>query len=105
MSNESLALYLFLVTVCDGEGLSFYSDAVIGRYLEQEADRLDRSRQELCKAGLVAFSRPLYQVLSLRQGAGRLPAAPCETVHRQDRVAGDLLPLGDVLRDLFGGAR
>ena len=30
---EALALYLFLVTVADAQGLSFYADASIGRLL------------------------------------------------------------------------
>ena len=32
-SVEALALYLFLVTVCDGEGLSYYSDRAIAELL------------------------------------------------------------------------
>jgi len=104
MSNESLALYLFLVTVSDADGLSFYSDAAIARYLNQTPQRLGQSRLELCKAGFVAYSRPLYQVLSLRQSAGALPEAPCE--HQQPRRGdSDLLPIGAILRQAFGGAQ
>ena len=52
-SAEALALYLFLVTVADGQGLSYYSDAGIGKLLPLDALTLARARQ------------PLYQVLSL----------------------------------------
>jgi hypothetical protein len=64
-SAEALALYLFLVTVADGEGLSYYSDAAIGRLLPLDAVRLAGARQELIRARLIAYQRPLYQVLSL----------------------------------------
>jgi hypothetical protein len=103
-SNESLALYLFLVTVSDADGLSFYSDAAIARYLKQTPQRLSQFRIELCKAGFVAYSRPLYQVLSLRQSAGALPEAPCEE-QQSRRNDGDLLPIGAILRQAFGGVQ
>lgn len=64
-SAEALALYLFLVTVADGQGLSYYSDAAIGRLLPLDAARLAGARQELIRARLIAYSKPLYQVLSL----------------------------------------
>lgn len=61
----SLALYLFLVTVADVQGLSFYSDASIGRRLRLEPVQLSAARQQLERAGLIAFQKPLYQVLAL----------------------------------------
>ena len=64
-SVEALALYLFLVTVADGQGLSYYSDAAIGRLLPLDAARLAGARQELIRARLIAYQKPLYQVLSL----------------------------------------
>jgi hypothetical protein len=64
-SVEALALYLFLVTVADGQGLSYYSDAGIGKLLPLDAPALDRARQELVRARLIAYDKPLYQVLSL----------------------------------------
>ena len=104
MSNESLSLYLFLVTVSDADGLSFYSDVSITRYLNPTPQQLGQSRIELCKAGFVAYSRPLYQVLSLRQSAGVLPEAPCE--HQQPRRdESEVLPIGAILRQSFGGAQ
>jgi len=53
-SVEALALYLFLVTVADGQGLSYYSDAGIGRLLPLDGPALARARQELIRARLIA---------------------------------------------------
>lgn len=64
-SHPALALYLFLVTVCDGEGLSYYSDASIVRLLRLDQPALVRARQELINTRLIAYQCPLYQVLAL----------------------------------------
>jgi hypothetical protein len=80
-SAEALALYLFLVTVADGQGLSYYSDAGIGKLLPLDGPALARARQELIRARLIAYEIPLYQVLSLDKFAtanlaGGGPAGP-----------------------------
>lgn len=75
-SAESLALYLFLVTVADGQGLSYYSDAGIGKLLTLDGPGLNRARQELIRARLIAYERPLYQVLSLDPPDGPRGGAP-----------------------------
>ena len=65
-SAHGLALYLFLVTVADAEGLSYYSDASISRLiLPLDSIALSRARQELIAAQLIAYQRPLYQILTL----------------------------------------
>jgi len=64
-SAEALALYLFLVTVADGQGLSYYSDAGISKLLPLDEPALAQARQELIRARLIAYEKPLYQVLSL----------------------------------------
>jgi hypothetical protein len=64
-SHPALALYLFIVTVADHEGLSYYSDASLMSRLGMDAQTLDTARQNLIQAGLVAYEDPLYQVLSL----------------------------------------
>ena len=64
-SAPALALYLFLVTVADGEGLSYYSDGAILRLLPLDEPALVRARQELLAARLIAYQKPLYQVLAL----------------------------------------
>jgi anti-sigma factor RsiW len=58
-------LYLFLVTVADAQGLSWYSDESVARRLSMDAQRLRRSRSDLMRIGLIAWVRPVYQVLAL----------------------------------------
>jgi len=43
-SAQALALYLFLVTVADAEGLSYYSEGSIARLLPLDALALSRAR-------------------------------------------------------------
>jgi hypothetical protein len=62
---HAAALYLFLVTVADAQGLSYYSDASIARRLSMDLSRLIRARTDLIRLGLLAYERPLYQVLAL----------------------------------------
>ena len=69
-------LYLFLVTVADAQGLSFYSDAAIGRHLALDPVSLSAARQQLIRADLIAYRKPLYQVLSLPEDP--TPTAPPE---------------------------
>ena len=63
--HPAAALYLFLVTVADVEGLSYYSDAVLTRRLSMSVGRLGQARSDLVRHGLIAYQRPLYQVLAL----------------------------------------
>ena len=62
---HAAALYLFLVTVADVQGLSYYSDRSLGRGLSMDPVRLSKARGDLIRAGLIAYQRPLYQVLAL----------------------------------------
>lgn len=68
-STAALALYLLLVTVADAEGLSYYADATLSRLLSLSPDQLHQARSELIRTELIAYQRPLYQVLSLRPPA------------------------------------
>jgi hypothetical protein len=86
-SADSLALYLFLVTVADGQGLSYYSDPSICRLLPLDSSGLARARGELVSARLIAYSKPLYQVLALDG-----PALP---------RTGTVLPLGQILQQFM----
>ena len=87
--HSALALYLFLVTVSDVQGLSYYSDAGIGRRLKMDLLQLGAARQLLVRAELIAYQKPLYQVLALDSSASS-PAG-------QER-AGREQSAGDVLR-------
>ena len=64
-SPSALGLYLFLCTVADAQGLSYYSDPSIGKLLGYEIAQLDEARRELIRSGMVAYRSPFYQVLSL----------------------------------------
>ncbi|MBV5269336.1 MAG: hypothetical protein JZU55_04720, partial [Afipia sp.] len=58
-------LYLYLVTVDDEQRLSYYADATLARCLSMTTARLSQARGDLVRIGLIAYQRPLYQVLSL----------------------------------------
>jgi len=65
LSHEACALYLFLITVADAQGLSFYADRSLCQRLSMPHEGLHQARQALIQLGLVAYQRPLYQVLAL----------------------------------------
>ena len=63
-THAAAALYLFLVTVADAAGMSYYGDASIGQRLSMDTATLQAARDNLVRIGLIAWKRPLYQVLS-----------------------------------------
>lgn len=63
----SWALYLVLVTVGNEHGLSFYSDKSLGQMLGLSVEQIAQCRTELTRLGVVAYSAPMYQVLSLEE--------------------------------------
>ena len=63
--HAAWALYLFLVSVGDAQGLSYYSDAALARALKLDLLELPRVRRQLIQAELIAYQKPLYQVLAL----------------------------------------
>jgi hypothetical protein len=65
LSHAACALYLFLVTVADAQGLSYYADPSLCQRLALTGPALHQARQALITRGLVASQRPLYQVLAL----------------------------------------
>lgn len=97
---EALALYLFLVTVADAQGLSFYADASIGRLLSLSAQRLEQARDGLVGAGLIAYEAPLYQVLALE---GATPTPPSLRTP-SSCATGELRAMREVLRQALGEA-
>lgn len=62
---RSAALYLFLVTVSDAQGLSYYGAATLARRLRLSDEEFARARQQLIDLELIAYRSPLYQVLAL----------------------------------------
>jgi hypothetical protein len=95
----SLALYLFLVTVSDAQGLSYYSEASICRRLHIEPIPFSAARIQLERADLIAYRKPLYQVLSLD-----LSTAPSGL--EQEQRAQQTQSVADILRRVLqGGAQ
>jgi hypothetical protein len=62
---HALALYLLLVTVADAQGLSYYGEATLARLLSTPTVRVRQARGDLIRLELIAYTRPLYQVLAL----------------------------------------
>ncbi len=63
--HTTLALYLFLVTVSDAAGLSYYSDDTLCERLNLDQAGLKHARYWLQHLDLIAYKKPLYQVLPL----------------------------------------
>ncbi len=64
-SHAAAALYLFLVVVADAQGLSYYSDPTLMQRLRMDGLTLAQARMNLVQADLIAWRKPIYQVLSL----------------------------------------
>jgi len=86
--HSSWVLYLFLASVGDVDGLSYYSDASLMRRLTMDQLGLSACRQQLVRAGLIAYEKPLYQVLSL-EPVGSARSGP--------------ISVGELLRQAMGG--
>lgn len=87
------ALYLVLVTVADAQGLSYYSDATLSRLLKLDLLQLAQARRQLVSADLLAYHKPLSQVLALP------PAQAAPSSLR----SGQSLSVGDILRRVVEG--
>ena len=96
--HRAWALYLFLVTVGDAQGLSYYSEAAIGRQLKLDPLELAAARQQLERAGLIAYQKPLYQVLALPEVS---PEPTASTAPRSEQAQ----CVGDILRRALAGGR
>lgn len=78
---RSAALYLFLITVSDAQGLSYYGASTLARRLRLSDEQFAAARQQLIDLELIAYRSPLYQVLALPgtvaapRPAPRAPAA------------------------------
>lgn len=73
---RAAALYLFLITVADAQGLSYYSEATLTRRLRLSAAQLSAARTQLIELQLLAYEMPIYQVLALPGAAVVVPAPP-----------------------------
>ena len=89
-SHTAATLYLFLVTVGDAKGLSYYGDTSITKRLSMDQSTLNEARANLIRAGLIAWKKPLYQVLALDVPKREKPAPRANM--------GNALSLGDILK-------
>jgi len=103
-SALALALYLFLVAVADADGLSWYSEAALCRQLSCGAAELEGARTELQQAGLIAYRKPIYQVLDLAP-VPLPPGAAADVLRTSPRGDGDSVAIGTVLEHMLGGVR
>lgn len=94
LSLPAAALYLFLVTVSDALGMSYYGDETILKRLSMDMATLQRARDNLVGVGLVEWENPLYQVLSLED----------RTLSKRPSMV-EALSLGDILKKAVAGGR
>lgn len=80
LTPEAAALYLFLVTVSDSQGLSYYAQHSIGQHLSMDESSLAAARHCLQSADLIAYKSPLYQVLDLVTPSSRQELSPVAAI-------------------------
>jgi hypothetical protein len=90
------ALYLFLVTVGDAQGLSYYSEASLCRHLRMDSVELSACRRQLEGADLIAYRKPLYQVLALREASDQAATTDSPRLGRVQSA-------GEILRRVLSG--
>lgn len=101
---HALALYLFLITVADAEGLSYYGDGALAERLGWSEAQVRAARTELLQTDLIAFRAPLYQVLSL-EGISATAArdacsvSPPSMPAPRARASGELRALRAILKE------
>ncbi len=100
----SAALYLFLVTVADAQGLSYYGAATLARRLHLSDEQFTAARQQLIELELIAYRSPLYQVLALpgsvaaQHPVPRAPTIPGTNTSAQPVSLATLLQLAQARR-------
>ena len=92
---RSAALYLFLVTVADAQGLSYYGAPTLARRLRLSDEQFAAARQQLIDLELIAYRSPLYQVLAL---PGTVAAAPRPAPRTPGAAAGQPVSLAMLLQ-------
>ena len=95
--TRAATLYLFLVTVADAQGLSYYASATIAGRLHLSADELGAARAQLMVLDLIAYQAPLYQVLSLTD-APLVPRVPRPSIatHRSRQTSTEPVSLAQL---------
>jgi hypothetical protein len=93
-SHQAAALYLFLVTVADYQGISYYSAPSIMKLLSMDELTLGQARQNLIRLELIAYEKPLYQVLALDRAVDLTARSS----------SGQPVAIGQILQQIMGGA-
>ncbi len=90
--HSEAALYLFLLTVSDARGLSYYSDNSVCKRLSMDSSLLSESRLRLIQLELIAYRNPLYQVLDLAPFAKEIPRnGPDDSMQSIRQVLGQII--------------
>jgi len=69
-SHLSLSLYLFLVTVSDADGVSYWGDKAISERLKAGVEELRHARAQLETADLLAYDATVSQLRHLPKPKG-----------------------------------
>jgi hypothetical protein len=59
--------------VADAQGLSYYSDVSISQRLNMDEPSVAQARLELIRISLIAWQKPIYQVLGLQAPSADMP--------------------------------
>jgi len=84
LSHGACALYLFLLTVADAQGLSYYAEPTLCQRLSMSPAALRQARQDLIAHQLVAYRRPLYQILALDAKPAQAAEPPADAEESVD---------------------
>lgn len=87
MNGDDLRLYIFLLLVGNRNGVSWWRERSICKYLRMNEMELKNARIRLIKLSLIAYASPYYQVLSLPKE---------EESWRRER-GGDPCRIGDII--------
>lgn len=113
-SSQALALYCLLVCASDQAGLSYYSDARLCELLRLEGAALCAARRELIALSLLAYKKPIFQLLALQETTAALPAPEIAPAPPSPRTGGQPpapeippmppLPAGVSLREMVAAS-
>jgi hypothetical protein len=107
LSPEAATLYLFLVTVADPDGVSFYGEARIEEFTGLSRGDLITFIRELIGQDLLAFRHPVFQILSypeIRDGHRAVDGDPPTVPPREAQAEGHCPPAPGRCQDRPPGA-